>query len=210
MKCFIAVEVPENVRSRIFHAFENLKKSGFCKGNFVRKDNLHLTIKFLGDISPEKVEEVKQALNNVSFQQFPVETGDAVVLPDKDNIKSLWLGLKAHKIEDLKRTIDEHLKELGFEESKASGVGGSEYDVFLKIANIREIENKGAFFNKLENSTPSKTFFIADQFSLAKSSLNQKKVPVNDKGKKKRKPAKKVKKWVEYKPIEEYPMHMKS
>lgn len=205
MKCFISIEVPENVRSRVFHSFEALKNSGFCQGNFVRKGNLHLTLKFLGDISPAKLEEVKSSLDKVDFQQFPVETGEPVFFPDKENIKSLWLGLKAHKIEDLKGEIDKNLSDLGFKPSKKSGPEGSNYDAFLKVANIKKVENKGALFNKVESSSPSKTFFIADQFALAKSFVNKKK-PDNQNGPKK----KSSKKWVEYRPIAQYQMSMKS
>ena len=45
----ISIELPENVRAQVFNPFEKLKNSKICYGNFVKKENLHLVLKFLGN-----------------------------------------------------------------------------------------------------------------------------------------------------------------
>ena len=55
MRVFIAIEPSEHVKSKIFHEFENLEKKNLFKGKFVERQNLHLTLKFIGDVSEEKI-----------------------------------------------------------------------------------------------------------------------------------------------------------
>ena len=61
MRAFIAIELPEHVRAKIFHEFETLSKKGVVGGNFVSKDNLHLTLRFLGEISEQKAKDIAKS-----------------------------------------------------------------------------------------------------------------------------------------------------
>ena len=51
MRTFISIELPEQVKKEIFKEFKRLENSGFVVGKFVSKDNLHLTLKFLGTLT---------------------------------------------------------------------------------------------------------------------------------------------------------------
>ncbi len=168
MRCFISIELAENVKAQIFHAFEKLKNSKTCYGNFVKKDNLHLTLKFLGNISEEKIEEIKKVLEKIDFRQFPVETGKIGFFPNENYVRTLWIDLKASDFEFLKNEIDEKLHKLGFNEKDKN------FTTHITVARIKGIENKQNFFNKLEEIAPKKMFFIVNRFSLVKSILKRK------------------------------------
>lgn len=168
MRCFISIELPENVRAQIFHAFEKLKNSKVCYGNFVDKDNLHLTLKFLGNVSEEQIEQIKKALKEIDFRQFPVETGEIGFFPNENYVKIIWIDLISSDFEFLKKEIDEKLHKLGFNEKE------KEFTAHLTVLRIKGMRDKEAFFKKLTEIAPKKMFFIANQFSLIKSILKRK------------------------------------
>lgn len=165
MRCFISLEIPENVRGKIYDAFDKLKKSKVCYGNFVKRDNLHLTLKFLGDISEEKADEIKKALDNIDFRQFPIETGDVGFFPNEKYVRVIWLDLVASDLGFLKNEIDSQLEKLGFSRDEKN------FTSHITTARIKVIKNKKEFFEKIKEIAPKKMFFIADTFSLMRSEL---------------------------------------
>ena len=62
MRCFIDIEISDHIKSKIFHEFENLQTKNLFSGKFVEKENLHLTLKFLGDLTNEGLEKIKNRL----------------------------------------------------------------------------------------------------------------------------------------------------
>ncbi len=168
MRSFISIELPDNVKAYIFHAFEKLKKSKVCKGKFVDKDNLHLTLKFLGKITSEEAEIIKKELEKVDFRQFPVETGKVGFFPNEKFIKVLWIELLSPDFEMLKKEIDSALKNAGFDQKD------KEFFPHLTVARITAVRDKKAFLEKAKELAPKKMFFIVNQFSFRKSILKKK------------------------------------
>ncbi len=168
MRAFVSIELPENIRSNIFKSFRGLKKSGFLFGNFTRKENLHLTLKFLGNLSKHQIEKVEKALSSINFRKFPVETGEVGFFPDEKKPRILWIKLVANDIEELKSILEEKLEEAGIPKDER------DFSSHVTIARIKKIKNRAGFFQKLKEVTPSKMFFIAEQFSLVKSVLTPK------------------------------------
>ena len=70
MRVFISIELPEQVKKEIFNEFKKLENSGFAVGNFVSKNNIHLTLKFLGNLSGEEVDKIKKKLSEIEFKNF--------------------------------------------------------------------------------------------------------------------------------------------
>ena len=62
IRTFIAVELPENIRSAILQP-RNRLQAGLSGIRWVAPENLHLTLHFLGDIGPEDVARVSAALS---------------------------------------------------------------------------------------------------------------------------------------------------
>ena len=67
MRIFIAIELPEDIKSKIFHASETLTNKNFFRGKFVEKKDLHLTLKFLGEIDEEKIEKIISRLKKIEI-----------------------------------------------------------------------------------------------------------------------------------------------
>lgn len=168
MRCFISIELPENVRVQIFHAFEKLKNSKLANINFVNKNNLHLILKFFRNISVEEAEKIKEALSDISYSKFPVETGEIGFFPNESYIKIIWVELISHEFEFLKNVIDEKLAREGFNKDNGKFVA------YVNVARVKSVKNKKMFIKKLKDLNLKKIFFIAEDFSLIKSVLTRK------------------------------------
>jgi len=169
MRCFIAINIPEHIRSQIFHVFENFKQQGVCYGNFTKKENLHLTLKFLGNIPQDKIELVKNTLNKIDFRQFPVETGKIGFFPNKKYVKIIWVELVASDFDFIIKKINSELQN-----SELDFLGKSQKMPFvphLTVARIKGVKNKKLFLDKINNINIKKMFFVVDTIYLVKSIL---------------------------------------
>jgi 2'-5' RNA ligase len=63
LRAFIAVEIPLEVRQAVCHATSDLQKKTGSLVRWVPMENMHFTLKFLGDISPANVEMLTQMLH---------------------------------------------------------------------------------------------------------------------------------------------------
>ena len=70
MRCFISLEIPEKI-------IQEIKIIQGYLPNFIGKKtelkNLHLTLKFLGEINKDELEKIKSRLGKISFKKFETE-----------------------------------------------------------------------------------------------------------------------------------------
>src|SRR3989338_3133701 len=68
MRAFIAIDIGENLKNKLSQIQENLKE---CDLDFkwVKPENLHLTLKFLGEIEEKKLLEIKKIIEETAFSQ---------------------------------------------------------------------------------------------------------------------------------------------
>jgi RNA 2',3'-cyclic 3'-phosphodiesterase len=59
----------------------------------VEKENVHITIKFLGNLESTRIEQVKMALSQIRFQPFLLEVKGAGAFPNMNRISVVWIGL---------------------------------------------------------------------------------------------------------------------
>ena len=71
VRLFVAVDIPENIKEKIVELQKNIGEK-FADIKFVEEENLHYTIKFLGEVEEQKIEEVKNILSEASnkFERF--------------------------------------------------------------------------------------------------------------------------------------------
>ncbi|RLG71051.1 MAG: RNA 2',3'-cyclic phosphodiesterase [Candidatus Iainarchaeum archaeon] len=73
-RLFLAINLPQDVRAKIFETFsKKLKRYEGLK--VVPKDNLHITLLFLGEVPDEKVEEIKNKISKIKFPKFNIKIG---------------------------------------------------------------------------------------------------------------------------------------
>jgi 2'-5' RNA ligase len=167
MRSFISIELPENIKKEIFKTFESLKNSGYIYGNFVQKDNIHLTLKFLGNLSEEKIQEIQNKLSEIKLNSFGATTGEIGFFPSEKYIRVIWVDLVSDELKNLKKIIDDKLHEIGVNHDNR------EFSSHLTVARIKKVKDKENFLKKLKELKVKKMNFDVDSFFLIKSELRR-------------------------------------
>jgi len=166
MRLFIAIKIPENIKDYIVKIQENIDNP-INKIRFVKKEQIHLTLKFLGEVQPNNLEIIKENLKKITFIKFSVNLDNIGVFPSESYIRVIWVGLKPEEpILELQRNIDETLKKLFSEEKN--------FKTHITLARVKHIENKEIFINKLKNMEIENIKFDINDFKLVKSTLTPK------------------------------------
>lgn len=117
MRTFIAIELNENLKEYIFQKQQIIR--GYCeKGKFSTKENLHLTLKFIGQTNYNDVEILKEAIDKSASQSLPfnLKLGELGYFPKK-NRKIIWIGISEgyKKLQQLFKVLEDNLATQGFE-----------------------------------------------------------------------------------------------
>ena len=117
VRCFVAVNLPALLREEIGEFFTGLR--GTVRGvRWVAAANLHLTLKFLGDVESGQVSRVANAIAGALEERSPVEVAlsGAGVFPPRGRPRVVWLDLSAgaEGIASLQAEVERALEPLGF------------------------------------------------------------------------------------------------
>ena len=158
MRLFIAVEFDSN----IFRLIQNKIDTSNLKLKFT--NTYHLTVKFLGEVSDEKVELIKRRLGEVKFSSFDVLLGDIGFFPNAHYVKVIWVGFFANdKINELQRKVDDALSELFSSEKR--------FHAHITLARVRDIFDKEKLSENINSIQFEKLKFNVNGFKLMKSNL---------------------------------------
>lgn len=101
IRAFIAIKLPEFVLAKVLE-IQNIFKSKCLHITWVKPENIHLTLKFLGDIEPDDIELVVSAMTECSkHDKMNFFVKGAGVFPDLRRPRVLWLGIAG----DIKKLI---------------------------------------------------------------------------------------------------------
>src|ERR1700674_3458375 len=95
MRLFVAMDIPEDVRSALGALVTRLRPAGL-NARWVRIEGLHVTLKFIGETSAEKTEMIKTALASISPRtQIPMNFRGLGFFPNGRRPRVLWAGIEA-------------------------------------------------------------------------------------------------------------------
>ena len=118
IRSFIAVELPEEVRSGLRRLQAELRSGGHAFIKWVAPESIHLTLKFLGNISVEKVAAITAVMEEAGqgASSFQLKIGGLGAFPNLRRPRVLWLGIagETDRLLVLQRRIDDGLAALGF------------------------------------------------------------------------------------------------
>lgn len=94
MRAFLAIELPEPVRESLGQAAVRLRKSLRGRASWVRDENLHITVRFLGDTADDAVEQFSKSVSAKAAAESPVplRLAGLGVYPNPRRAKVLWCG----------------------------------------------------------------------------------------------------------------------
>jgi 2'-5' RNA ligase len=120
MRLFVAVFPPLEVREVMSDSASRLRVAGDAR--WVRPENIHLTLKFLGETSEGKAEETAGSLERVAERHAPLELAPSGFggFPRMEKARVIWIGANGDvgSLRDLAEDIESTLESLGFERGK--------------------------------------------------------------------------------------------
>ena len=136
MRCFLAIELDNNIKEKLEELKSNFKMNGI---KLVEKDNLHITVKFLGDIDEEIVEKIKNL--DLSIKPVKSDVKYMGVFPNENYIRIIWVG--ATKLIPIFKEIDKKLSEMGFKKEK-------DYIPHITIGRVKFTKDKKLLKSKID------------------------------------------------------------
>lgn len=144
VRAFMAVEIDFRLINRILKVQEAIKTTD-AQVKFVDGENLHFTVKFFGDITPDQAQQItsltdNQLENQNSFQMYIKGTG---VFPNLDRPRVLWLGVEdPQEFSQLQQRLDDDWVRMGFRKERS-------YTPHLTIGRVKGPRNREALISKI-------------------------------------------------------------
>ena len=124
LRAFIAVEIPSSLQNRIQESTSGLRQTlGNDLIRWVPPQNVHLTLKFLGDVSTSNLDLIKQMLTTEAAQHpcFEMQLEGIGSFPNSRRPRVIWIGLHAPAaLESLQRGIESASARLGYTSEEKS------------------------------------------------------------------------------------------
>ncbi|WP_319409617.1 RNA 2',3'-cyclic phosphodiesterase [uncultured Desulfosarcina sp.] len=169
LRAFVAVMVPDAVAVFIRQVQAQLQLPGM-NIRWVAAKNIHLTLKFLGDMDPSRVPEVAAQMDAAAgtIRPFSLAAKGVGVFPNLRRARVLWVGLTGDldRLKAIQATLESGLESVGFRREPR------DFGAHLTIGRIRERTDAkmiGASMDQLKD-TASDGFHV-DRLVLFKSIL---------------------------------------
>ncbi len=162
VRCFIALELSREAIDEIENIQNLIKNKNLFYGKLTEPENLHLTLKFLGEISEEKLKQAQEALKKIEFKEFEANLGELGLFSNRAQM-ILWMKLQGKGIFDLQKQIDKTLEDLLPIENR--------FMSHITIARIKKLPDKKSFLEYIKNLKHTSIKFKISEFILKKSEL---------------------------------------
>jgi len=171
MRAFIAIEINDEVRKRLVEIQEKIDRMKSAKIKFVEPENLHITLKFLGEITEEQAEDIKRILESIAknHKKHEVNAKGIGVFPSYNYVRVIWAGVESDgEIRKIVEEIDNAFFKLGFKREK-------NFVSHITIGRVKFVKDKvGLMLALKELSNEEFGKFKVEAIELKKSTLTPK------------------------------------
>lgn len=164
-RVFIAIEFPDNVIREVARVQEVLRGRKFT-GKMTELENLHLTLKFLGEIDGERVEEVRRKLREIKFEEFEAKLERVGSFSFRGRPRIVWIKVGGKGIFELQKKVDEKMRECGF------GIE-ERFMSHMTIARIKYVKDKKGFVEYVNGIGLKEIKFKVNGSKLKESELRE-------------------------------------
>lgn len=121
MRAFIAIDLPESIQAALGQQ-QAVVRAACPDARWTRPEGIHLTLKFLGEISDNQVRQVTEALAGLTrFASFSVAVKGFGFFPDARRPRVFWVGLEAPPaLGELADQVESCMEKLGFAREERS------------------------------------------------------------------------------------------
>ncbi len=147
IRSFLAFDMQDNTVLDRMTAVQKLLIQTGADLKLVPPQNIHITLRFLGDINQIMVEKIFEAMKKIRFKPFPVQIQGIGVFPSLNYPRVVWAGMTigSEKLKDVFGQLEQNISALGFEKDRYG------FSPHLTIARVRTGKNKaelGEFVTK--------------------------------------------------------------
>jgi len=169
-RSFVAVECHDGHLHSRFAEAQGLIETTDASVKLVEVKNIHITLKFLGDIEDYQVEEVSQVIRDITFEPFQFTVEGAGVFPNLKRPKTIWAGITSGvgELVNVFNEVNVGLARLGFEKDRRR------FQPHLTIARVRGGQNRDRLVDALLGLEEMEFGAVnVDRIYLKKSLLTQ-------------------------------------
>jgi 2'-5' RNA ligase len=138
---------------------------------FVEPENLHLTLKFLGDVKEEIIDDVVGVVKRISFEPFKITVEGVGVFPNLRRPQTIWAGITngVTYLAQVFENLDDGLSGLGFEKERRR------FSPHLTLGRVRSGRNRENLVEALKEAANEKFGEVdVDKIIVKKSVLTPK------------------------------------
>ena len=145
IRAFLAVDLDDDLKPKINKLIKEFKQIN-TKIKYVELANLHLTLKFFGDIDTNGLKLLEDAISRTvsEFKPFSIKIQGCGAFPNNSHIKVIWVGIEDDTIlKQLHDKLDNEFAKLGFDKDK-------KFSTHLTIGRMKSAKNKAQVKNTIE------------------------------------------------------------
>lgn len=165
MRLFVAIDLPEELKEELLNTQKRLS-TNFAKIAWTYKKQFHLTLKFLGDVKVDKINDIIDRLSKIDFEKFNLGLEKVGFFPDlrKGDLRVIWVSISPEKkVIELQQKIDEQLLDIFPSEQK--------FQSHITLGRVRAIKKKDEFINTAKKVEVKPVNFTVTSFKLYNSEL---------------------------------------
>jgi len=171
MRLFVAILLSDEVRATLGRVQKDLDRA--CQGvRWVRQDQLHVTVKFLGDVPDGDVPSVTQAIERGASEgaPFSMTLESAGCFPPRGGVRIVWAGASdpTGTMQRSAEAINRELENMGFERERRP------WSPHITIGRVKFDNSAGRTRSAVERVTYSGIDQAVDSVSLMSSVLSPK------------------------------------
>ncbi len=117
IRAFIAVELPSHIQKELEIILINLQKSGVRSVRWVKPNAIHLTLKFLGESSPQELSRISDEIRAIAATTAPLELQiqGIGVFPNLKRPRVVWVGVKSPPaLFRLQKALEDAAEQIGY------------------------------------------------------------------------------------------------
>lgn len=137
IRTFIAIEIENrDVLSKITSIRDQITATG-ADIKPVEDENIHITLRFLGEIPPGLVREICNSIRGVKYPVFRIRVNGIGVFPDINRPRVIWIGVSegGDRLRELHRLIEDIIRKLGIPPER------EEFTPHITIARVKSYRN---------------------------------------------------------------------
>lgn len=159
-RLFVAILLPDYIKQELIKAQKALRHLDLALGSYVRQENLHLTLKFLGHVENLKIPEIIKCLGLVKAAPLELQIGQIGFFP----LRTIFASLVSDYLVDLVNKINIELINFSLPERNS-------YHAHITLLRVKKISHMKHFLDSLEHIKLKPLCFQAQEFVLMESSL---------------------------------------